>query len=129
MPDRTGKLIRLHYSISALPSTGYKPRVADARIGFFTTTYRDIGDASADTQWVRYINRWHLEKADPKLKLSPPKEPIVFYMEHTIPVRYRRWVREGILEWNKAYEQVGIINAMEVRQQDFRTGAHMDKDP
>ncbi len=50
-------------------------------------------------------------------------------MEHTIPVRYRRWVREGILEWNKAYEQVGIINALEVYQQDARTKAHMEKDP
>ena len=44
----------------------------------------------------------------PNLKLSPPKEPIVFYVEHTVPVRYRRWVRQGIEYWNKAFEQCRI---------------------
>lgn len=126
----SGQLTSIHYSISVLPeNTGYRPRVADNRVGYFTTTFRDIGDPSKDTPWVRYINRWHLEKADPSLRMSPPREPIVFYLEHTTPVRYRRWVREGVLEWNKAFEKVGILNAIEVYQQDARTGAHMDKDP
>ncbi|MHC5007432.1 MAG: zinc-dependent metalloprotease, partial [Planctomycetota bacterium] len=52
-----------------------------------------------------------------------------YYIEHTTPIRYRRWVRDGILAWNKAFEQVGILNAIEVYQQDATTGAHMDKDP
>lgn len=130
LPLSSGQMTTLHYSISALPeNTGYKPREADQRYGFFTTVYRDLGDPASDTPWKRYINRWHLEKADPSLKMSPPKEPIVFYIEHTTPIRYRRWVRDGILEWNKAFEQVGIVNAIEVYQQDARTGAHMDKDP
>ena len=51
LPGGNGRFMTLYYSIKALPkSSGYKPRVADARIGFFTTTHRDIGDASADTQ-------------------------------------------------------------------------------
>ena len=75
------------------------------------------------------IHRWHLEKADPNLELSPPKQPIIFYLESKIPVRYRRWVREGVLEWNKAFEEIGIVNAIEVYQQDELTKAHMDKDP
>ena len=130
LPLQGGRLGTLYYSISVIPeSAGYQPRLADLRVGFFTTAHRDLGDPSADTPWVRYINRWKLEKADPKLKLSPPKEPIVFYLENTIPVRYRRWVRDGVLEWNKAFEKVGIANAIEVYQQDARTGAHMDKDP
>src|SRR5690606_82032 len=130
LPLMGGRLGTLSYSINVLPeNTGYQPRLADSRVGYFTTTYRDIGKPGADTPWVRHINRWKLEKADPTLKISPPKEPIVFYLEHTIPVRYRRWVREGVLEWNKAFERVGISNAIEVYQQDARTGAHMDKDP
>ncbi len=128
--SQPGQLASIHYSISVIPeNTGYRPRKADNRVGYFTTTYRDIGDPSRDTPWRRYINRWHLEKADPSLRLSPPKEPIVFYLEHTTPVRYRRWVREGVLEWNKAFEKIGIIDAIEVYQQDARTGAHMEKDP
>jgi hypothetical protein len=130
LPLAGGRFGTLHYSLSALPeNTGYKPRVADGRVGYFTTTYMDLGKPGEDTPWIRKANRWKLEKADSKLRLSPPKEPIVFYLEHTIPVRYRRWVRDGVLEWNKAFEKVGISNAIEVYQQDARTGAHMDKDP
>ena len=130
LPLAGGQFGSISYSIRTVEQdTGYQPRIADHRIGYFSTTYKDIGDASSDDPWVRYVNRWHLEKADPSLKMSPPKQPIVFYLEHTIPVRYRRWVRDGVLEWNKAYEQVGIVNAIEVYQQDASTGAHMDKDP
>lgn len=130
VPVAGGKLTKFHYSISLLPDkTGYKPREADERIGYFTTVYRDLGKYKNDEKWVRYINRWHLEKRDPKLKLSPPKEPLVFYLEHTVPVRYRRWLREGILYWNDAFEKVGLDNAIEVYYQDKTTGAHMDKDP
>ena len=130
VPDSSGILKVLHYSISDIPdSTGYLPRVADSRVGFFTTSYVDLAKYNDRETHVRYINRWHLEKADAKLQLSPPKNPIVFYIEHTTPVRYRRWVREGILSWNKAYEKVGISDAIEVYYQDAASGAHMDKDP
>lgn len=130
IPSTSGQLKRLHYSISEIPaSTGYKPRVADTRVGFFTTSYSDLAKYDDRETRVRFINRWHLEKADPKLAMSPPKNPIVFYIEHTTPVRYRRWVKEGILAWNKAFEKVGISDAIEVYYQDAASGAHMDKDP
>jgi hypothetical protein len=130
VPTSSGRLQSLHYSISEIPgTTGYRPRKADERVGFFTTSYRDYGQFKDPETRVRYINRWHLEKADPSLELSPPKNPIVFYIEHTTPVRYRRWVREGLLFWNKAFEKVGISNAIEVYYQDKRSGAHMEKDP
>jgi len=130
LPLAGGQFGTISYSIRTVEQdTGYQPRIADHRIGYFSTTHKDIGDASSDDPWVRYVNRWHLEKADSNLKMSPPKQPIVFYLEHTIPVRYRRWVRDGVLEWNKAYEKIGIVNAIEVYQQDSSTGAHMEKDP
>jgi len=126
----TGGLITMHYSWSVLPeNTGYKSREGDYRVGFFVTPFNDLARVGQDTIRTRYINRWKLEKADPSLKMSPPKEPIVFYIEHTTPIEYRNAVREGVLEWNKAFEQVGIVNAVEVYQQDSRTGSHMDKDP
>ena len=130
IPTAGGGLKTLHYSISKIEGTpGYKPRKADERIGYFTTSYRDYGKYESDDTNIRFVNRWNLEKRDPKLTLSPPKKPIIFYIEHTTPVRYRRWVRQGILSWNKAFEQVGILDAVEVRQQDKQTNAHMDKDP
>ncbi|MCW5754714.1 MAG: zinc-dependent metalloprotease [Phycisphaeraceae bacterium] len=130
LPGRDGRFRILHYSISNIPARGsYQPRRADERVGYFTTWYKDLGQFDRDKVWVRYITRWHLEKRDPKLRLSPPKEPIVFYVDAATPVRYRRWVKEGIEYWNKAFEQVGILGAIEVRYQDAQTGAHMEKDP
>jgi hypothetical protein len=129
-PVQGGTIKRFHYSISQIQGTpGYKPRVADERVGYFTTSYEDFGKFDWRDINTRYINRWNLEKADPKLKMSPPKEPIVYYVEHTVPIRYRRWVREGIEYWNKAYRAIGIDGAIEVRFQDKASGQHMDKDP
>jgi Met-zincin/Domain of unknown function (DUF5117) len=130
VPVDDGQLRILHYSFSLIPDqTGYTPRAADTRIGYFTTAYTDLGKFTADETRTRYINRWFLEKADPSLKLSPPKNPIIFYVEHTTPVRYRRWVQDGLLAWNKAFEKVGLINTIEVRFQDATTSEHMEKDP
>src|SRR5262245_25589408 len=130
VPANQGALQTFHYSISEVPNNpSYKTRKADGRVGFFTTSFRDLGKFRDDEVWQRYITRWQLEKADPNLKLSPPKEPIVFYLEHTVPVRYRRFVKEGVLAWNKAFEKVGISDAIVVQYQDKATGANMEKDP
>ncbi len=130
VPVAGGRLRTLHYSISQIvPDKTYKPRRADERVGYFTTSYTDYGKFKEGETRVRFINRWHLEKADKNLALSPPKKPIKFYIEHTTPVRYRRWVRQGIEVWNKAFEKVGIVNAIEVLQQDAASGAYMDASP
>ncbi|MBI4612609.1 MAG: zinc-dependent metalloprotease [Planctomycetes bacterium] len=130
VPMADGKIKILHFSISVMPeNTGYLPRKADSRVGYFVTGYRDLGKYQDDEAWVRYSNRWQLEKADPSLQVSPPKKPIVFYIEHTTPIRYRRFVRDGVLYWDEAFAKIGIVNAIEVYYQDAATGAHMDKDP
>ena len=127
----SGRFQTLHYSFSEVPSTssGFKPRVADQRVGYFTTTYSDLSKYVDDETRVRYINRWNLQKRDSKLKLSPPKNPIRFYVEHTAPVRYRRWIRAGVDYWNKAFEKVGIVNAIEIYYQDAQSGDYMELDP
>lgn len=130
LPVAGGQLAKIHYSIGVpQKDESYKPREADRRVGYFYTDFTERAEHDRDEATKRYINRWNLEKADPKLAMSPPKQPIVYYIEHTTPVRYRRWVRDGILAWNKAFEQAGIVNAIEVYQQDAASGAHMDKDP
>jgi hypothetical protein len=115
--DSRGVTINVHYSISRLPETGYQPRLADDRIGHFLTALKDYSKESGRDRFVRYINRWDLRKADPKAELSPPKKAIIFWLERTVPFEYRKPIREGILEWNRAFEKVGLANALEVRQQ------------
>lgn len=116
-PDSRGVTISVHYSLSLLPSTGYQPRLADPRIGYFVTAVMDYSKQTHHDRFVRYINRWDLRKAEPGAEKSPPKKPIVFWIEKTVPFQYRKPIREGILQWNKAFEQAGFVDAIEVRQQ------------
>jgi hypothetical protein len=115
--DTRGVTLYVHYSISPLKQTGYQPRMADDRVGYFLTVVKDYSKSSAYDRFVRYINRWDLRKADPSAEVSPPKTPIIFWLEKTIPYKYRSPIREGILEWNKAFRQAGFADAIEVRQQ------------
>lgn len=117
VPDSRGVTINVHYSISRLPKTSYKPRLADDRIGYFLTVVKDFSKQEDNDRFVRYINRWNLEKSDPEAEKSTPKEPITFYLEKTIPFKYRKPIRDGIEEWNKAFEEAGFYNAIEVLQQ------------
>ena len=108
----------VHYSFWQLPETGYQPRVADDRVGYFLTAYNDWAKPHESRDlFQRYIDRWQLEKRDPSLEFCEPKQPITFYIEKTVPVRFRQAVRDGILEWNKAFREIGFVNAVEVRQQ------------
>lgn len=118
IPDSRGATVNVHYSISELPQTGYKPRLADDRVGYFITATKDFSKSGTDDQFVRYITRWDLQKKDSALDLSPPTRPIIFYLEKTIPVKYRKPIAEGILEWNKAFEKAGFDRAIQVRQQE-----------
>jgi hypothetical protein len=115
--DSRGATINIHYSISALPQTGYRPRLADDRVGYFLTVVKDYSKKTDDDRFVRFINRWDLQKADPSAEISPPKKPVIFWLEKTVPYKYRAAIRDGILEWNKAFEKAGFVDAIEVRQQ------------
>lgn len=129
-PDPWGNFVTLHCSIHNLPaSSDYQPRKADDRIGYFLTVHKDLTDGkSEENYFVRYVNRWNLKKQDPELKKSPVVKPIIFYIEKTVPVKLRNAVREGILEWNKAFEKVGYLDAIVVRQQTD-TNEFKDLDP
>ena len=116
--DPRGVTVVIHYSLIRLPDGGYRPRVADDRVGYFLSASKDFGVSDPDSSFVRYINRWRLEKADPKAKLSPPKKQIVWYIEDTVPFEYRPYVESGIREWNKAFEKIGYRDAIAVRWQE-----------
>ena len=109
--------ISVHYSFYELPATPMTPRLVDDRVGYFLEAVKDMSRDSKEDWWVRYIVRWKLEKKDPTAALSEPKEPIVFYIENTIPVEWRPYVKAGIEEWNKAFEQAGFKNAIVAKDQ------------
>ena len=116
--DTRGISINVHYSISQLKDTGYQPRYADERVGYFNTAIRDVSKIRQDDNFVRYINRWNLQKLEANAEKSLPKKPIVYWLDKATPYQYRKTVRDAVLEWNKAFEKAGFYNAIEVRQQE-----------
>jgi hypothetical protein len=118
VPDMRSLFFEFRYSISELPSTpGFRARLADDRVGHFFAATDDFTTDTTYTPTRRYITKWHLEKQNPAAAMSPPTKPIVFWMESTIPVKYRDAVRQGALLWNKAFEKIGLQNVIVVNQQ------------
>ncbi len=81
LPDVRSMLFRLRYSISDRPQTGFRPRLADSRVGHFVTALEDYSDDNRNSTTKRFVNRWHLEKQNPSAAMSPPKQPIVYWLE------------------------------------------------
>ena len=124
LPDARSMLVGLHYSLAPLPAQPMPARRADPRVGLFTTTVLDFGDAAGEAGAAgsasprqRLVTRWRLEKKDPAAAQSPPVQPIVFWIDRNVPLAWRDTVREAVLEWNRAFERIGYAGAIEVRQQ------------
>ena len=125
VPDIRSLFLGFHYSIAKLPDTPMHPRASDPRIGYFGTDVWDFTTDDRRIPIVHYVNRWRLEKKDPAAALSEPRQPIVYWIDRTVPEKYRASIRDGILEWNKAFERIGYKNAVRVEIQpddaDFNT--------
>lgn len=111
LPDWRNVPLGVHYSFSTLPKESYTPRISDDRVGYFTTDMKDFSSKNLETPIVRYIYRWNLAK-----------KPVVFWIENTIPLEYRDVIKEGILEWNKAFSGLGITQALDVKIQPDDAG-------
>ncbi len=116
LPNSSSMLHKYHLSISELPNNSYKPRLLDDRVGHFDIIYQDYSEMLSESPYVRYITRWNLEKKNPNAKFSQPKEPIVFWIENTVPHKFRKAFRDGVLAWNDSFEKIGFKNAIVVKQ-------------
>ncbi len=125
LPDARSLFLGLHYSLARLPEQPMAMRLADPRIGHFTTVVDDYSDDLARSPRKRSVERWRLEKKDPAAALSEPVKPITYWLDRTVPLKYRATLTAGVLEWNKAFEAIGFKDAIIVRQQpddaDFDT--------
>jgi hypothetical protein len=125
LPDGRSMFVNVHYSLAKLPEVPMPPRAADPRIGHFVHLQQDFGDDLARSPKLRHVARWRLEKKDPAAELSEPVKPITYWIDRTVPVKYRGAITEGILEWNKAFERIGFKDAVVVKVQpddaDFDT--------
>ena len=107
--------VGVRYSLFALPEQPMQPRFGDDRVGFFTSPVHDFSRERDTSGIVELIHRWRLEKRDPSAPRSEPVQPIVFYIDRTVPEAYRPYVRAGIEEWNVAFEAAGFDRAIVAR--------------
>ncbi len=108
--------VGVRYSFFDLPDDPMQPRLADLRVGHFLTTVMDVSDDRSADPYRRYVNRWRLEKENPGRELSEPVEPIVYYVDRSVPERYREYVEAGIEAWNEAFRQAGYRDAVVARE-------------
>ncbi|MEN3046051.1 MAG: zinc-dependent metalloprotease [Candidatus Hydrothermales bacterium] len=107
--------VGVRFSFYKLPDIPMRPRYADERVGYFVEAVMDFDREKEESPFVRMITRWRLEKKDNSRKISEPVKPIVFYLDKSIPEEYRKFVREGVLAWNEAFEEAGFKNAIVVK--------------
>ena len=118
LADGRSFFINYRYSISDIPNAeGFIPRIADDRVGHFITFFMDLSDDTKESPYVRYVTRWNLQKKDPGSDSSEPVEPITYWLENSVPQKYRKALGDGALMWNQAFEKIGFKNAVVVKQQ------------
>jgi len=93
-----------------------RPRVADARIGFFGAAYLGLHDRRRVIRSSTYVNRWRLEKKD-RLGDVGAQAADRLLDRPSVPDKYRRAIGDGVLEWNKAFERIGYKDAIRVEIQ------------
>lgn len=103
-------------SFVLLPKVPMRPRLADARVGYFSVGRVNYGLDVQKAESERFITRWRLEPKDPAAyargELVEPVKPIVYYLDPGTPARWKRYVKEGVENWQSVFEKAGFKNAI-----------------
>ncbi len=117
--ERSGTIsLEINNSMLLLPAKPMAPRLADKRVGYFTTSQTDYGLDEQRAKKRNYAVRWRLEpKAEDvqaylRGELVEPKKPIVYYIDPATPVKWRRYLKQGVEDWQEAFEAAGFKNAI-----------------
>ncbi len=108
--------LQMNQSMILLPEDKMMPRYHDERVGWFTISQYDFGSEALKADRKTYIRRWRLEPKDPAAyargELVEPVKPIVYYLDPATPEKWRPYFRQGIEDWNEAFEAAGFKNAI-----------------
>jgi hypothetical protein len=114
VPDERYIPVGIHYTLAALPEQPMQTRQGDDRVGYFMTVHKDFSSDDETDFFARFVNRWRLECTEETAgnDLCEPKKPITYYIDHTVPERYREAMMDGVESWSDAFEQAGFRNAV-----------------
>jgi len=104
--------VLMHWSMIRLPDVPMMARLYDDRVGYFRISQQDYGRPDQRAATRRYITRWRLEKKDPNAEMSEPVKPIVYWVDPATPKQWVPWIKRGIEDWQKAFEEAGFKNAI-----------------
>ncbi len=115
----TGSIsMELNNSMVLLPVKPMRRRYFDQRVGWFSRSQTDYGLENQKSKSVRYLDRWKLEvkKEDiekfKKGELVEPKKQIVYYVDRATPKKWIPYLKQGIEDWQIAFEEAGFKNAI-----------------
>ena len=108
--------LEMAYSMVKLPEDPMMPRLHDPRVGYFRVTQTDYGRDEHRAEERSYITRWRLEKQDPGAEISDPVQPIVYWVDPATPEKWISYVKQGIEDWQPAFEAAGFRNAIVARE-------------
>lgn len=110
--------LEINNSMILLPKTPMKRRYFDQRVGWFARSQVDYGLDVQESKSLKYLDRWRLEVKDEDLEkfkngeLVTPKKQIVYYIDRATPLKWRKYLKEGIEDWQVAFEQAGFKDAI-----------------
>ena len=108
----------INLSFVLLPEKPMATRYYDPRVGYFTVGYNEFTDEQQRVEPKRYIARWRLEPKPEDMdaylrgELVEPMKPIVYYIDPATPKQWRKYLIQGVNDWQKAFEKAGFKNAI-----------------
>lgn len=111
--------MEINTSMILLPKIPMRKRFFDSRVGFFANGYTVYDDASQRTERETFAVRWRLEpksaadaERQKRGQLIEPKKPIVYYIDPATPLKWRKYLKQGVDDWQVAFEKAGWKNAI-----------------
>ena len=106
----------VNQSMILLPENPMMSRIYDKRVGYFSIENIDYSSEALKSDEKRYIRRWRLEPKDEAAynrgELVEPKKQILYYLDPATPVKLRKYIKQGVDDWQKVFETAGFKNAI-----------------
>lgn len=110
--------VEINNSMILLPEKPMKRRYFDRRVGWFSRGQVDYGLDAQESKTITFLDRWRLEVKDVDIEkfkrgeLVEPKKPIVYYVDRATPKQWVPFIKQGIEDWQVAFEAAGFKNAI-----------------
>ena len=110
--------IEINNSMVLLSKEPMQRRYFDRRVGWFARSQTDYGLDVQKSKSVKYLDRWRLEVKEEDIEkfkngeLVEPKKQIVYYVDRATPKKWIPYIKQGIEDWQVAFEEAGFKNAI-----------------